>query len=85
MQNFQNFLIAKYVEAKMKMDSFLKNEKGEANIIAVILVLAIVIGLVVIFRKNITNMVDGIWQNISTDFTNATGSGGIGKEILGDG
>ena len=73
MQDFQNFLIAKYVEAKMKMDSFLKNEKGEANIIAVILVLAIVIALVVIFRKSITKMVNGIWKEISDNFGSATG------------
>lgn len=73
MQDFQNFLIAKYVEAKMKMDSFLKNEKGEANIIAVILVLAIVIALVVIFRKSITKMVNDIWAEISGNIGDATG------------
>lgn len=72
MQDFHNFLIAKYVEAKMKMDSFLKNEKGEANIIAVILVLAIVIAIVVIFRKSITEMVNKLWQNINTSFNDAT-------------
>lgn len=73
MQDFQNFLIAKYVEAKMKMDSFLKNEKGEANIIAVILILAIVIALVVIFRKSITKMVNQIWSEIAGNLGDATG------------
>ncbi len=73
MQDFQNFLIAKYVEAKMKMDSFLKNEKGEANIIAVILILAIVIALVVIFRKSITKMVNQIWSEIAGSLGEATG------------
>lgn len=73
MQNFQNFLIAKYVEAKMKMEGFLNNEKGEANIIAVILVLAIVIALVVIFRQSITKMVNQIWQEIAGSLSNATG------------
>lgn len=72
MQNLQNFLIAKYVAAKMKAESFFKSEKGEANIIAVILVLAIVIALVVIFRNNIANMVDKIWTNISSNFGAAT-------------
>lgn len=72
MQDFQNFLIAKYVEAKMKMDSFLKNEKGEANIIAVILVLAIVIAIVVIFRKSITKMVNDLWTSINSSFKDAT-------------
>ena len=72
MQDFQNVLIAKYVEAKMKMDGFLKNEKGEANIIAVILVLAIVIAIVVIFRKSITEMVNRLWNDISSSFNDAT-------------
>lgn len=76
MQDFRNFLIAKYVEAKMKMEGFLKNEKGEANIIAVILVLAIVIALVVIFRKSITNMVNEIWSEISGNMKDATGGTG---------
>lgn len=73
MQDFRNFLIAKYVEAKTKMDSFLKSEKGEANIIAVILILAIVIALVVIFRESITKMVNEIWLEISGSMDNATG------------
>lgn len=71
MQNLQNFLIAKYVAAKMKAESFFKSEKGEANIIAVILVLAIVIALVVIFRENISKMVEKIWTSIGTDFAEA--------------
>ncbi len=73
MQDFRNFLIAKYVEAKMKMEGFLNNEKGEANIIAVILVLAIVIALVVIFRQSITKMINKIWQEITQNMANATG------------
>lgn len=71
MQEFQNFLIAKYVEAKMKLDSFLKNEKGEANLIAVILILAIVIVLVIIFKDSITKMVDQIFDQAEKDVTDA--------------
>lgn len=72
MQNLQNFLIAKYVAAKMKAEGFFKSEKGEANIISVILVLAIVIALVVIFKENISKMVGKIWTNIGNDFAKAT-------------
>lgn len=79
MQNLQNFLIAKYVAAKMKAEGFLKSEKGEANIVAVILVLAIVIGLVVIFRKNIASLVDKIWSNIASDMESIE-TGGVGTE-----
>lgn len=81
MQNLQNFLIAKYVAAKMKAESFLKSEKGEANIIAVILVLAIVIALVVVFRSNIETMVNKIWGAISGNLDSAVATGGIGNTI----
>ena len=54
-----------------KIIDFLRGEKGEANIIAVILVLAIVIALVVIFRENIEQMVDDIWSNIQGNFSQA--------------
>lgn len=81
MQNLQNFLIAKYVAAKMKAESFFKSEKGEANIIAVILVLAIVIALVVVFRSNIETMVNKIWGSISGNLDSAVKDGGIGNGI----
>lgn len=71
MQNLQNFLIAKYVAAKMKAESFFKSEKGEANIIAVILVLAVVIALVVVFRTKINQLVTDIWTNINNNVSNA--------------
>lgn len=54
-----------------KIMEFLRGEKGEANIIAVILILAIVIALVVIFRENIEEMVDQIWSNIQGNFGEA--------------
>lgn len=81
MQNLQNFLIAKYVAAKMKAEGFLKSEKGEANIIAVILVLAIVIALVVVFRKNIETMVNKIWDSISGNLDNAVQTGEMGHNM----
>lgn len=81
MQNLQNFLIAKYVAAKMKAESFFKSEKGEANIIAVILVLAIVIALVVVFRSSIETMVNKIWGSISGNLDSAVKDGGIGNGI----
>lgn len=81
MQNLHNFLIAKYVAAKMKAEGFLKSEKGEANIIAVILVLAIVIALVVVFRENIEKIVNKIWSSISGNLDNAVQTGGLGNDI----
>lgn len=81
MQKINNFLIAQYVAAESSIKSYLKGEKGEANIIAVILVLAIVIALVVIFRKNIETMVNQIWDSISGNLGDAVQTGGLGNSI----
>lgn len=50
--------------AKGRINKFLKSEKGEANIIAIIIVIAIVVALAIIFRTNIKNLFDQIWNSI---------------------
>lgn len=69
-----NDLITKaYFDCKKFMDKLFRKENGEANIIAVILVLAVVLLLVVIFRKNIFALFNNIWDAISN---NAAGNEG---------
>lgn len=67
MSAFEKFLIEKYVETKMKIEEFMKNEKGEANLIAVILILAIVVVLVIVFKDQITDMVNRIFDKANAD------------------
>lgn len=81
MQKINNFLIAQYVAAENNIRNYLKGEKGEANIIAVILVLAIVIALVVVFRKNIEEIVNQIWGSIRGNLGDAVQQGGLGDTI----
>ena len=57
----------KGLELKTKMGRLLKDEKGETNIIAIILILVIVIGLVIIFKGHIETMVKNIWLKINQD------------------
>lgn len=45
-------------------DKFLKEENGEANLIAIILVIIVVIALVGIFRTQLTDIVNGLFQQI---------------------
>jgi len=49
---------------KAKVQRFLKDEKGEVNIIAIIIVLAIALALAVIFRNQIVKLFDQIWGGI---------------------
>ncbi len=43
---------------------FLKNEQGDTNIIAIILILAIVIALAIVFRTQLTALFNNIWSRI---------------------
>lgn len=43
---------------------FLKNEQGDTNIIAIILILAIVIALAIVFRTQLNALFNNIWSRI---------------------
>lgn len=49
---------------KNRVASFFKDEKGEVNIIAIIVILAIALALAVIFRNQIVKLFDQIWDSI---------------------
>lgn len=57
----------KGLEMKAKLGRLLKDERGETNIIAIILILVIVIGLVIVFKGHIETMVNNIWVRINQD------------------
>lgn len=59
---------------KKRAKEFFTEEKGEASFIAVILILAIVIALVVVFRKQIFDMFDKIWKKVSDGADDALSS-----------
>ena len=74
MQNLINMIIVECMLVKEKARVALTNERGEANIIAIILVLAIVIALAVVFRSSLTTLFNKIWNsftgNVNSVITN---------------
>lgn len=60
-----NKLYFKGLAAKEKINDMFTKENGEANIIAIILVIAIVVALAIIFREQIGNMFERVWSNIN--------------------
>lgn len=58
--------------AKQKAVDLFKKENGETNIIAIVLLIVIVIALTVIFRQQITSLINSIWAKIRDD-TRASG------------
>ncbi len=59
--------------AKRSVKSFLGEERGDTNLITIIVVLVIVMALAVVFRKNIATLANSIWKNIFQQAGQATG------------
>ncbi len=74
MQKINKFIIDEMVKAQLAINKFLNDEKGEANIIAMILILVIVISLVIIFREQLQEIVTKIWDNINKNVDAANGN-----------
>ncbi len=53
-----------FAKIKNWANSFAKDESGEANLIAIILVIIVVIALVAIFESQLTEIVNGLFQQI---------------------
>jgi len=64
MAKLKQWWIDKCVGAKLALDSMLQDERGEVNIIAIILIVIVVIALVVIFRDAIKEVVTGLIDRI---------------------
>lgn len=73
MSKWVNKMYIKGLMAKNRIASLLNSERGETNIIAIIIILAIVIALAIVFRQAIGNLFNSIWDGITNDVSNATG------------
>ena len=67
MSKLASKLYIKGLMAKEKLNKLMKNESGEANIIAIILVLAIVIALAIIFKNQLTALFNRIWGSLFSE------------------
>lgn len=45
-------------------EDFQKEEKGAAEMVSIILVIAIVVALAIVFRKQIKDLIDSVFKNI---------------------
>lgn len=44
-----------------------KEEKGEVNMVAIVLIILVVLGLVVIFKDQLTQLLNTLFQKIETE------------------
>ena len=64
---------------KEAVHDFFIDEKGDTNLISIVVVLVIVMALAVVFRKNIASLVNSMWQTIFSDAGSATKSTGAAQ------
>ena len=60
-----------YLQAKSQISNFLNEEKGEVNIVATVVLIGIAVGLAVIFKDAITNLIKDLLNQISGTAKNA--------------
>ena len=65
-----NKIMLGYFKAKCKVMSFFEDETGETNIIAIILLIVVVIAMAVIFRKQIANVINSLFNRVNNDISN---------------
>jgi len=73
MKKIKNFMFSKCLAAKDAYNDFVNGERGEVNVIAIILILAIAIALIIIFKDQIGNMVDRIFGKANEDLEQIIG------------
>ncbi len=56
---------------KAKVAEFLKEEKGEVNIVAIVVLIGIAVILAVVFKEQILNLLNTLFAAISGNATNA--------------
>ncbi len=55
------------IKAKESLKQIWKSERGDTNIIAIILILAIVIALAIVFKSQLSALFSRIWSSIFSD------------------
>ena len=61
-----NYFLRTFLMRKQLIKDFIKDEKGETNIVAIILIIVIVIGLVVIFKDRISSLIENLFDKIDS-------------------
>ncbi len=71
MSKLMNRIYFKGLSVLEKAKATMKDERGDTNIIAIIIILAIVIALAVIFRNQIMALFNKIWNSLFSNVDNA--------------
>ena len=62
--------------AKMKLRELFTDEKGEVNIVAIVVLIGIAVLLALVFKDNIERLLNTLFGTITENAENAVGGGG---------
>ena len=65
--------------AKMKHRKFFSDEKGEVNIVAIVVLIGIAVLLALIFKDQIEGLLETLFGTITENANDAVGGGGGGE------
>lgn len=68
-----NALNTYWMIAQIKMREFFTDEKGDVNIVSIVVLIGIAVLLAVIFKDGITKLIEGLLGTITQNATNAVG------------
>lgn len=57
-------LYAKAVLAKMQLTRALFEERGEVNVVATVLLIAVAVGLVLLFKEEVGDLIKNVFKNL---------------------
>ena len=60
-----------YIAAQAKWNKFRKEERGDVNIVSIVVLCGIVIALAVIFRNQLKALIESVMSNVTKNATNA--------------
>lgn len=68
--NMQNLMVLGKM-AKCKIRNFFSDEKGEVNIVAIVVLIGIAVLLALVFKEEITKLLNSLFQTITQSATEA--------------
>lgn len=68
-----NFSVLKLL-ALDKITKLMKDEKGEVNIVAIVLLIGIVVVLAIVFKDSIVNLLQGIFKGMEGNLSSINGT-----------
>ena len=66
-----NLAIRVSTALRFKVREFVKKENGDVNVVSIVVLIGIAVLLAIIFRKAITNLLNGMFNTINKNVNNA--------------